>query len=80
MASGPSASGLEFFLDTGGLIAAQVGLWLVFEISRLGLCAMFLIAGVLAVRRHLAKIMLGMLKKSLGGYAISRRRCFPCEH
>ena len=34
---------------------------------------MFLIAGVVAVRRHLTIVMLGMLKKSLGSYTIARR-------
>ena len=73
-------SGLEFFLDTGGLIATQIGMRLAFETSRLGLRAIFPLTGVATVRRHHTIIMIGMLKISFGGYAITRRCRLPCEH
>ncbi len=52
---------------------------LAFETSRLGLCEIFPLTGVAVVRRHLTKIMLGMLKISFGGYSIARRRRIPRE-
>ncbi len=79
MALGPSASGLEFFLDTGGLLATQVGLRLLFDISRLGRIAMLPLAEVSAVGRHHTIIMFGMLKISFGSYSIAGRRRFLCE-
>ena len=50
-----------------------------FETIRLGLRAIFPLAGVVAVRVHHTIIMLGMLKISLSGYAIARCRRIPCE-
>ncbi len=50
-----------------------------FETSRLWLRAIFALAGVAAVRRHHTIIMLGMLKISFGGYAITRCRRIPCK-
>jgi hypothetical protein len=71
--------GLEFLFETGGIVAARIGMRPVFDTSQLGLCAMFPLAEVAAVRRYQTKIMLGMLKISFGCYSITRRRRFPCE-
>ncbi len=75
----------EILLSTGWLVCGQVRLWLVFDIGRLGLRALFalvvvvVVVVVLAIRRHDAKIVLGVLKISFGGYTISRNRSVPCE-
>ncbi len=71
--------GLELLLDTGGIVATQIGMRLAFETSRLGLRAIFPLTGVAAARRHHTIIMIGMLKISFGGYAITRCRRVPCE-
>ena len=71
--------GPEFLVEAGGTVSGQIGLRPVFDIGRLGLRAMFPLAILAAIRRHQAKIMLGMLKISFGGYSIARRRRIPCE-
>ena len=63
----------------GRLVSGRVWTRPVFDMGRLGLRAMFALVGVVAVRRHHAKIVLGVLKIPFGGDAISRGRCVPCQ-
>ena len=58
-----------------GLVSLREALDLSSPIGR----AMFALVGVAAVRRHHAKIMLGVLKIPFRDNAIPQSGCFPCE-
>lgn len=71
---------LEFLISTGRLVSGRVWIRLVLDIGRLGMREMFAFVGVVAIRRHHAKIVLGVLKISFGYDAIPRGGGFSSEH